>query len=498
MKRILSIALALLLMLGCFAAFAEEEPLTIRVMTISHKTMPINADWLTFQALQEKFNVKFEFELIPEDDYDEKLQTVLAGGDVPDVFFAKTSIMAQYYDLGVVLQLDDLLTQYAPNLLAQWESHGLNRNVKSDDGHYYYITYIDESSSLECCGWMNADMMRECGIEAVPTTYAELEEDLRIFQDHYGKDSGYIPMACGPWYTVEKPLFLGFHTFNDWVYFDDEDGYVYGPYYYADNMKAALSYMHELYTEGLLDSEYLTRDADSINALCAEGKIGYMVTWADHAAAIAKGGSYGCDYVPVPALEATNGAVRCVGNKNATGTPMFISATASEEVVQRWLEIVNYIYSDEGIMLMDWGIEGDTYEMVDGKPQLTDKVLKSELGELNGRRSFGMEPQAFPHLASWDGWSAVLWDVTVDVTNANAPYVLPQQPNLTGTFEEDSELAQIMGDINAYVKTSLTQFVVGEKDIETEWDGFVAQLEQMGIARASEIQAAKFARWLAR
>ena len=32
MKRILSIALALLLMLGCFAAFAEEEPLTIRVL----------------------------------------------------------------------------------------------------------------------------------------------------------------------------------------------------------------------------------------------------------------------------------------------------------------------------------------------------------------------------------------------------------------------------------------------------------------------------------
>lgn len=498
MKRILSIALALLLALGCFSAFAEEAPLTIRVMTTAHPTMPISADWLTFKTLEDKFNVRFEFELVPEADYDEKLQTILAGGDIPDVFFAKTSIMAQYYDLGVVLQLDDLLAEYAPNLLAQWDSHELNRNVKSDDGHYYYTTYIDESSGLECCGWMNVDMMTECGIEAVPASYEELEADLKLFREHYGADSGCIPMACGPWYTVERPIYYAFKTFDDWIYYNDEDGYVYGPYYYADNMKAAVSYMHGLFADGLLDSEYLTRDADSINALAAEGKIGYFVTWADHAAAIAEGGSYGCNYIPVPALQATIDVEKHVGHKSATGTPMFISAGASEEVVRRWLEIVNYIYSDEGILLMDWGVEGDTYEMVDGKPQLTEKVLGSELGELNGRRSFGMEPQAFPHLASWDGWSAVLWDVTVDVTNANAPFVLPQQPNLTGSFDEDSELAQIMGDITNYVKTNLTQFVVGEKDIEAEWDGFVAQLKAMGIERASEIQAAKFERWLNR
>lgn len=499
-KTLVSVILALMLCLGCIGvAGAEEyEPLTIRLMTTAHPTMPINDEMLTLKVLEEKFNVKFEFELVASADYTEKLNTILAGGTLPDVFYAPVDTMSQYYEYGVVRQLDDLLAEYAPNIIKQWQEHGLLRNVLSDDGHFYYTTYIDESSSLECCGWINADMMEECGIESIPTTYEELYEVLKTFQEHYGADSDVIPMACGPWYTVQKPIYLAFHTYDSWIYFNDEEGYVYGPYAYADNMKAALSYMHKLYAEKLLDNEFLTRSADDINALCAQGKIGYMNTWADHASAVAKGGVYGCNYVPVPVLDPTNGAEKFVGNKEATAAVMFISAACDDKVAQRWLEIVNYIYSDEGIMLFDWGVEGDTYEMVDGKPQLTDKVLKSELGELNGRRSFGMELQAFPHLATWEGWSAVLWDCTVEVTEANMPYVLPQQPNLSGTLDEENELATIMSDINNYVATSLTAFIVGDMDIETEFDAFQDQLKAMGIDRATEINAAKFSRWLAR
>jgi len=498
MKHFASTLLCLVLALSCLTGIAMAEayePLTIRVMTENHSTAPINDEMLTIKALEEKFNVDFVFELTSSADYDEKLNTVLAGGDMPDVFMAKTSTMAQYYDTGIVRVLDDLLAQYAPNLLAQWESHGLTRNVKADDGHYYYVTTIDESDIMECCGWINKDMLDACELE-IPTSYDELYEVLKVFKEKGGEDV--IPMSNGPWYNVPQPIWHAFGTFNSWMYYNDEDGYVFAPYYYADATKAALTWMNKVYEEGLLDSEYLTRSADDINALCAEGKIGYMVTWADHAAAVAEGGSYGCNYVPVPVLDNTIGTQKYIGNKNATNWCMYISGTASDAVAQRWLEIVDYIFSEEGILLMDYGIEGDTFEYVDGKPVLTAKVMESELGELNGRRSFGMEPQGFPHLATWDGWSAVLWQCTVDVTNANAPYVRPQLPNLTGTFEEETELANIMGDINNYVTTSLAQFITGDLDIEAEWDNFIAQLETMGIERASEINAAKFARWLER
>lgn len=499
MKHVLSSLICLALILTCClggVAVAEEyTPLTISLMTVKHVTAPISNEMLTIKAVEEKFNVTFDLQLIAESDYEEKFNTVLAGGDLPDVFYASPSTMSQYYDTGIVRVLDDLLAEYAPNIIDQWESHGLTRNVKSDDGHYYYTTYIDESAGMECCGWINKTLLDECNLE-VPTSYDELYEVLKVFKETYG--DGFVPMACGPWYNLDEPIYYAFGTYDEWIYYNDTDGYVYGPYAYAEQTKAALTWMNKCYEEGLIDAEYMTRSSDDVNALCADNKVGYMVTWADHAAAIAEGGSYGTNFVPVPVLDNTLGTAKYVGNKSATGTPMYVSASASDEVVQRWLEIINYIYSEEGIRLFDWGVEGDTYEMVDGAPQLTAKVLESDLGELNGRRSFGMEPQNFPHLATWEGWSAVLWDCTVEVTDANADYVRPQAPNLTGSFEEETELANIMGDIKNYTDTTLAQFITGDKDIETEWDAYIADLEKMGIERASEIQAVKFQRWLAR
>lgn len=501
MKKMFRVLLSLLmiavmLMTTCAIALAEE-PTTIRIMSTSHVTAPISTDMLTMQVLAQKFNVKLEFELVPEGDYTEKINAVLAGGDLPDLFYAPTTVMGQYYEYGIVRQLDELLEKKGQNFLAAVEKIGVERNILSDDGHYYYVPYLDESAILECCGWMNVDMMEECGIESLPTTYDELISVLETFKAHYGADSGYIPMSNGPWYTVQQPIYYAYNTWNSWVSVNDEDGYVFGPYAYQERTKAAVSLMNKLYTEGLLDSEFITRDADAINALAAEGKIGYFVTWADHASAIAEGGSYGCRYVPVPALE-TDLGTKGVGCKGATGQPMYISATCSDEKAELIMEMLDYIYSEEGMLLFDFGVEGDTYEMVDGKPQLTEKVLGHELGELNGRRSFGMEPQGFPHYATWEGWKSVLWDETIEVTEANEPYVAPQQPNLTGTVEEETELAQIMGDITAYTDTTLAEFIVGTRDIDTEWDAFIAQLEAMNIKRASEIQAAKFQRWLNR
>lgn len=46
-----------------------------------------------------------------------------------------------------------------------------------------------------------------------------------------------------------------------------------------------------------------------------------------------------------------------------------------------WL---NYINSEEGCRLATYGIEGDTYEMVDGKPKLTDYYLDGVISSDQG------------------------------------------------------------------------------------------------------------------
>lgn len=471
------------------------EPVNIRVMTIEFPNAPTSMEQLTFKTLGEKLNLNLEFEMVSSPDYPEKLNVVLTGGDLPDFFHSPIGTIAKYYEDGVVRVLDDLLAEKGQNILKEFESHGLTKNVLADDGHYYFLPQIDESSALETSGWMNREWMEEAGIEEVPTTTDELYAALKTFKEKMPEDT--IPMTQGPWYSLPWSFYRSFRTWSSWIMYDESEGYVYGPYQLADNMKLALSYMNKLYAEGLMDQEFVSRDADSIRALSANNQVGYYHTWTDHAAAIAKGGSEGRDFVIVPPLEGSNGE-RWTGVKAAVAFPHYIASSASDEVANKIVEMIDYMYSEEGKILFAYGVEEDTYTMEDGKPKLTDKVLNHELGELNGRRFYGMHPNYFPHVAIWDGWAQVLWPITVEAVEEGRPYNIPQQPMLSGTVEEETELATIMNDIDKYTSDSLIKFIVGELSVEDDFDDFLAQLEKMGIERAIEIQKAKFDRWLAR
>ena len=50
----------------------------------------------------------------------------------------------------------------------------------------------------------------------------------------------------------------------------------------------------------------------------------------------------------------------------------------TEEKVRAILEWFNYLFTDEGALLMNYGIEGDTFEYVDGEPMFTEKITANQ------------------------------------------------------------------------------------------------------------------------
>lgn len=47
-------------------------------------------------------------------------------------------------------------------------------------------------------------------------------------------------------------------------------------------------------------------------------------------------------------------------------------------------KLLDYAYGKEGNLLFNYGVEGDTYTLVDGEPQFTDKVMKPGDGKTPG------------------------------------------------------------------------------------------------------------------
>ena len=98
----------------------------------------------------------------------------------------------------------------------------------------------------------------------------------------------------------------------------------------------------------------------------------------------------------------------------------------------------------------------------------------------------------FTHLPSAIDAMYNVWDPSSDGTG-----VLPT-PYMTMPAEEGEEFAALMADIKTYVAECKHKFVTGEMTVDGDWDAFQAQLESMGIARATEIWQASYDRYLAR
>lgn len=67
-------------------------------------------------------------------------------------------------------------------------------------------------------------------------------------------------------------------------------------------------------------------------------------------------------------------------------------------------------------------------------------------------------------------------------------------PPVVFTDEENAEVADIEVEIKKYWQEQRTLFVTGEKDIDTEWDNYVAQLEKLGLPTMIEMYDAAYNR----
>lgn len=146
----------------------------------------------------------------------------------------------------------------------------------------------------------------------------------------------------------------------------------------------------------------------------------------------------------------------------------------------------------------NYGIEGETFEYVDGEPKYTDTVLKHELGAVNGRRQYGLNPNPFLAVSYEQGWLDIGAEGDVAAYEYVKPYLTPSSPALTPTTEENDEISTITTDLEKYVSDSLVKFMFGEMDLETQWDEFQQKIQEMGYEKYAAVKQAQYERWMNR
>ena len=138
--------------------------------------------------------------------------------------------------------------------------------------------------------------------------------------------------------------------------------------------------MHKWYSEGLINSDFPVLENAGARILSSEagftiGSMGSGLTMQREALLESDPNS---NLDSLPYLLGPDGHQALVDDKGAN--PRATAITSANKYPMETLRWIDYAYSPEGSLLTTFGIEGESYEMMDGYPTLTDKVMNPANG----------------------------------------------------------------------------------------------------------------------
>ena len=453
-----------------------------------------------FQAIQEACNVEFEF--IDSSGGADTLSLLIGSNTLPDlVLLINKSYVSGGLDslveAGAIVPMNDLMEKgWMPNLRAYLDSDPEVDNLaKNDAGIYAWAPMIRAKDSVvDFTGYLvRKDWLDELKLE-VPSTIEDMEEVLLAFKEEKGASGLSFMGNATKWLPTSWGVVEGMYVDNGTI--------KYG--YLEDAYKEYLETANRWIDLGILDPDTFTQDNDTLWAKVATGKTPMLVGFTGSTISYMdtlKAEVPEMQFVPMvwPALkEGETFPVECsdlrVGNAG-----IFLSANCKEQ--EAAARVIDYMYSEEGTMLNNYGIEGVSYEMVDGKPVYTELIENNPdgLSRADALSLYaGMENKPYiltrdaqePKYALQEQRDAL---VAWDTKGADIKMKVPGSM----TDEEREEYNQIMGDIDTYVKEYKLKFILGMESLDN-YEAFRENLIKMKIERAIEIQQAAYDRFINR
>ena len=316
-------------------------------------------------------NTSIEFNWFQNDHFEERVAVTLASGDLPDVI-AGGGVMAQLIQEGAIIPLDDLLESYGQNILAAvGDNIHLLRNA--NDGHIYTIpNMIDFPPAMSM--QVRQDWLDELGLD-VPQTWDEWVNAWRGFQT---LGDNIVPYA-GDVFTL-MPAF-GMNVSNRFGFMIDADGN-YTLAFEQPQFRSFLEEMRMLYEEGILDQEFATRgtmiDNTGLEQAWQAGVAGSAMTWAANTRTtteILREITPEATVIGVPPIQGPNGH-QGIHHRNLV-TALAAITIEGKDRAREIVQFFDFLFSEDGITLMSYGIEGHHHEVVDGRPVMVAPYVES-------------------------------------------------------------------------------------------------------------------------
>lgn len=359
------LGLIFLLMLAVTASTLLGKVYTITLL--EQDVSPYNqedVEYMNFLAEEFKkatgIDLRIEIVPIPAGNYSEKVNLLLAGGTYPDIIWWRDDAELPYVEQGLLRDLSQWVnnSEVFQKVFTEW-------NRKRFENFPYTIAINPLQGRIAVT---RKEWLEESGIN--PVTVEDYYNLLKFYKEN---KCDYGITITGDMSRLDWIFNAAFGVNKMWI--QDENGkWVYSKV--TQGEKDKLAFYAKLYREGLLDSEFITTNWQSMEDKFYSGKVGMLVSTAGKVIDLYQqrflDRGINTELVPLapPVGPSGKGGFNAI---NVDKEPRGFSITTTCKNPDIAFKFLEFMASDRGQFLDRLGMPGREYNVVDGKIVLTER-----------------------------------------------------------------------------------------------------------------------------
>jgi len=465
---------------------------------------------------------------------------MMASGDLPDLIYAKGEL-SKLIEAGMVIPLDEMIEERGENIKALYGDQLVRLKNSQDDPHIYsFGTYGVEQGKWKTDGIMQIQhaVLKELGYPEI-NDLDDYADALRAYKAKYPTIDGQETIGLSllidtwQWYIdLSNPAnyLIGYPDDGQWIINQDTLEATYKFLY--PGMDKYYRWLSEINQEGLLDPESFTQKEDIWKAKIASGRVLGIAYpdwgYGDAKASLVSEGKVDRTYAFLSLQAEENGGTLDPMLKDyGFGGGWGIAITTACEDPERAFDFMDWMCSEEAQVLVNWGLEGVNYDMIDGVRvrRAEDIEMANTNPDYSKITGIGQWIYPFPQMGSARKDSTGNWythdspqmirDNYLDIEKETlAAYGMDMWIDWFPTPEElgvsrhgQAWQYALPGDVNAmiteadaYVKEALAKAVLDDpSNFDKHWAQIQEDLIDMGIeeanAKMTELVQGKVQMW---
>lgn len=160
---------------GTGKGWTDDDDATITIMMYGDNTP--EEENIVLDELEKATGTKIKMIYVQGSDYSTKLNTMIGGGDIPDIFWCPDLAMAQELkDAGLIADMTDVLNAVAPNVIKETKDVISNPSVNKDGTYLVMNTKVSWGVNVN----IRTDWLKNLGLE-MPKNLEEFADVMHAF-----------------------------------------------------------------------------------------------------------------------------------------------------------------------------------------------------------------------------------------------------------------------------------------------------------------------------